>query len=174
MTDLKIIELAIKKTAKNGMERFDFWSLECVKNKSYRIEYLKNKQGLAIIDNQPEGNNSHGWDTFINIEAIVFNHEFAKAFFGEKTYSKKTKPDSIYISDSHDMDSSIVNDEEFIKEYGIDKLKELQIKDSVGLPEGFSGVSFYWKSDIINKGWEYHLQQMVLFEDPLKYLENFL
>lgn len=57
----------------------------------------------------------------------IFSHDFAKAFWGEKT-----KTDRIY-----DCDYEIVDDR--------------------SLP-----------------AWQYHLQQMVLEKEPLKYLEKFL
>lgn len=58
---------------------------------------------------------------------IIFSHDFAKAFFGNKKHTFKSMGNYV-------------------------PLKMLTVK----------------------QGWEYHLQQMVLCEDRLKYLEKFL
>lgn len=64
------------------------------------------------------------------ITAMIFDHGFAKAFWGQE---KNVEEDGRYES-----------------------FKE------------------YWHSRIKYSYWQYHLQQMVLQADPIKYLEKFL
>ncbi len=72
--------------------------------------------------------------------AIVFDHDFAKAFWGEKRYE-------------HVGCGGILN---VLKEIKCPKCGHVEppLKE--------------------HDGWQYHLQQMVLEDDPLKYLEKFL
>lgn len=76
---------------------------------------------------------------------IIFTHDFAKAFWG----NKKT---------------------EIIK---AEKLGENKLIISHKLSHCiFNSMQEYVSIDIL--AWEYHLQQMVLEENPIKYLEKFL
>lgn len=71
----------------------------------------------------------NGWKKFplIQIDSIIFSHEFAKAFWGEREVIKSDKG-----------------------------------------PKGIGTIIGF------NYGWKCHLQQMILEEEPLKYLEMFL
>ena len=71
---------------------------------------------------------------------IIFNHKFAKAFFGERLEKSMCQ----YCH------STNINPTRGCRECGNDIL------------------SF----KIIREGWQYHLQKMVLEEEPLKYLEK--
>lgn len=92
MTDEEILRKAIEKAVKNGyvtiLPGFPYKNYPCFPNKE----------------------NEHF--------SIIFEHEFAKAFWGEKTAA--------------------------------------------------------WRALEAPLAWQYHLQQMVLEEEPLKYLEKFL
>jgi len=66
-------------------------------------------------------------------EYVIYNHDFAKAFWGE---------------------ARVENLPPIRNEVGI----------VIARPRGI----------VSHKGWQYHLQQMVLEEDPIKYLERFL
>lgn len=72
-------------------------------------------------------------------KAIIFSHDFAKAYFGEQTTSHVMGYD---ISKGDIYDHSIF---------------QPTFEYTIELPE-----------------WQFHLQQMVLEEEPLKYLEKFL
>lgn len=105
MTDKQILKKAIEKAVKNGYI-FDY-------TKKYWSESLWHKlqfQGYY--------------------ERFIFNHGFAKAFFGD----------------------------------GFNKITVV--------PEQYD----YYHTDchLIDKDWKFHLQQLVLEEDPIKYLEKFL
>jgi hypothetical protein len=100
MTDQEIFDKAIEKAYPTGTTgRVGAWLVGIDEMKLTEI----NKAGL--------------------IRAIIFHHDFAKAFWGEQEY-----------------------------EYA---------------PNGE-------KTDVKNRGWQYHLQMMVLEEKPIKYLEKFL
>lgn len=94
MSEIEILQKAIEKAVKNG---------------------FKHEQ-MTIDD--PEWLANQLLDTW-NESFLIFNHDFAKAFWGDR----------------------------FIREIGI-------------------GIG--------NPAWRYHLQQMVLEEEPLKYLRKFL
>jgi len=71
--------------------------------------------------------------------AIIFSHDFAKAFWGEKK--------CYWLKGGYDNYDKEIEDLE-------------------------SGDSQDWYQ-VLPK-WQYHLQQMVISEDPVKYLEKFL
>ena len=93
MDNKEILQKAIKKTK---LDRFNFWDLECVKDGTYRVEYVLSHKGLAVIHKEFEENNSHGWDTFVSLESIIFNHDFAKAFWGEERNTLKSGASAIW------------------------------------------------------------------------------
>ena len=66
---------------------------------------------------------------------IIFSHDFAKAFWGEKDY-----------------------------EY----TEELTAEEWAG------GNGNHYGAYFVGLEWQYHLQQMVLEEEPLKYIERFI
>lgn len=74
---------------------------------------------------------------------LLFNHDFAKAFWGEKDYWYETK---CTCSGSWNV--------------GLDQHIQVH-SDGCARPEA-------------ERGFKFHLQQMVLEEEPLKYLEQFL
>lgn len=110
MTDEEILKKSIKKANKNGWKyehdgRITNSLIDWIDNNDERYEKLMES---------------------ISLESIIFDHDFAKAFFG------------IEETDFHDCPYC---------EY-----------------PGWYHVP----------NWQYHLQQMVLEEDPIKYLEKFL
>ena len=87
---------------------------------------------------------------------FIFSHEFAKAFWsnnfvcifcGQSEYETK----ETHTPDIHERTTLCVN-------CGVEAM------DKNEFPE--QGTMLRW--------WQYHLQQMVLEEEPLKYLEKFL
>jgi len=98
MTNKEILEKAIQKATENNFK----WG----------------KQWLTILDNTDS-------NVFINnqLPAILYNHDFAKALWGE------------HIIETGDIE--VINNAEFLIEFS---------------------------------AWQYHLQQMVIADDPIKYL----
>jgi len=80
------------------------------------------------------------------IKGIIFSHSFAKAFFSEELYRDI---DLVSLSDIRNSNAYI------------DKGQ-----DTVVLDDNFTYREL--------PAWKFHLQQMVLEENPIKYLERFL
>lgn len=104
MTNQQILKKAIEKAVKNGW-KFEF------DDKNYTYDWLDRNMR----------------------EHIIFNHDFAKAFWGDKEIEL---PNPEWCGDMPVYDSDLEHD------------------------------SMY--------AWAYHLQQMVLEKEPLKYLVKFL
>lgn len=108
MTDQEILQKAIEKALENGYRPKQFIDLGWYVDVDLKIVYS---------DDDPED--------IISYQEIIFSHDFAKAFWGDK------------------------NTDYAISCMGINRMPFL--------------VS-----------WQYHLTQMVLEPDPIKYLEKFL
>lgn len=72
-------------------------------------------------------------DELVNVEAVVFNHEFAKALWGE---------------------------EWLLRDYWVDRMTE------------YSRGNVLQSWQMGPSPWQYHLQQMVISPDPIRYLEE--
>ena len=83
---------------------------------------------------------------FEHMAGIIFSHSFAKAFFSEELYRDI---DLVSLSDIRNSNAYI------------DKGQ-----DTVVLDDNFTYREL--------PAWKFHLQQMVLEENPIKYLERFL
>lgn len=125
MTDTEILGKAIRKAIKNG----------------YKIQQRDTNKDMTefVVAN---------FDEFIenlfdipSVNTIIFAHDFAKAFFGEKDMWKETKCDCGGV-DFH----------------------------LGGFDMHHEGCS----RPKANRGYKFHLQQMVLEVNPIKYLEKFL
>jgi hypothetical protein len=114
ITDKEIILKAIKRARKQNYKLF---------SKHLPIDfYIEKVEYPYIIDRDRDLG-----DDIRHIYEIIFSHDFAKAFWGEKA-----------------------------EEAQIMKYSDFSCNER-GIPR-----------------WKYHLQQMVLEEEPLKYLEKFL
>ena len=92
---------------------------------------------IIWINNLCNNNTSEELTSFnAKVRAIIFSHDFAKSFWGEK------KMEGILYNDNHFAPNG-------------DDLHGVELRY-----DGFE--------------WQYHLQQMVLEKEPLKYLEKFL
>lgn len=128
----EILKKAIEKAIENGWQTW--WTPYLKENKEKRIKViLKFKNTLQGVGVQITGYGDVDWDGYckgglldwsngyvfalLKFESVVFDKDFAKAFWGEK---------------------------------------HLGYRD-------FEGPT-----------WKYHLQQMVLEEDPIRYLEQFI
>lgn len=120
------------------------------------------------------------WRTIIY---IIFDHDFAKAFWGEaRTYISSV---SVIVNDVWDEKEKmkVINKKEFIKYFGKETLQNyldnrrfsmplnVNIKD---IQKCFKQELHYQEERVPESGWQYHLQQMALEPEPLKYLEKFL
>ena len=115
MTNETILKKAIEKVVKNGWpkrEADSFWG-------------VWNRFGQRMRDEALT-------------PALIFSHDFAKAFFGKK------KLESWEVDDD-----AVGRYDKGCHECGTGKMMKVPI-------------------------WQYHLQQMVLDKDPIKYLEKFL
>ena len=94
---------------------------------------------------------TYNYITSAVITSIIFSHSFAKTFWGEDRY---------YHINEGTIDGFTEEDEltlEFIKN-----------EDEEHLINNKS--SYHW----YQPKWQYHLQQLILCEKPLKYIEQFL
>lgn len=91
-------------------------------------------------------------------KAIIFNHDFAKAFWGEKMVHKicggEIKQINYNVLGEEDEKSNL---------YCV--VCDTSFDDQV--ERGFSGGD-------LTPSWKIKLQQMILEEDPIKYLERFI
>jgi hypothetical protein len=85
----------------------------------------------------------------LEAEHIIFSHDFAKAFWGEELVK---------------MDGD--NKDEFCSSY---KYYARGEREWDKLSVGHFNIGYR-----LEECWQFHLQQMVLEEEPLKYLEKFL
>jgi len=82
--------------------------------------------------------------------SIILSHDFAKAFWG----NEKISPEDFFIPP-----------------------EDFDIQDPSAHDNWYMGGGFEGYGDFLTfKGvaWQYHLQQMVLEEEPIKYLKKFL
>lgn len=88
--------------------------------------------------------------TYIGLESIIFSHDFAKAFWGENWIEKdEEKYDNYYFFQLCKLKT-------LYPTFTYSKLCEIR--------ESIKNLKYY----------QYHLQQMILEKEPLKYLEKFL
>lgn len=87
----------------------------------------------------------------------IFDHRFAKAFWGENQYFHFDEG-SIY----EDRNGNLIH-------YDIEAIEESDEEHLIEDGNNHKG-NYHWYIPV----WQYHLQMMVLEENPLKYLEKFL
>ena len=106
MNNQEILEKAIQKAIDGGFPQA---------GDLLPFELVKNRVGTYLIHSERDG--------WASVEGLIFNHDFAKAIWGEQKIDK------------------VVKDE--------------------------AGIKTYYGP---HSGWQYHLQQMVIADDPIKYL----
>lgn len=139
MTDIEILQKAIEKAEKNG----------------YKNPFVLYSITELIVD-YPFVHNNEGYEDYSewSILAIIFSHDFAKAFW-QDAYFYKPPVENI-------KELPTVNNEE---------------NDVIWIKQSSCGAVFKnnkWIYPFYPVDWQYHLQQMVLEKEPLKYLEKFL
>lgn len=120
MTNEKILEKVLEKARDNGY-----------KDEFNILQRLDNSQSLYQIHDGWILNDECQTEFALDIKTIIFDHDFAKAFWGEET-------------------------EAYWEEWRDGK---------TGMSEGNYGYQ---------TNWQHHLQQMVLWKNPLHYLATFL
>lgn len=116
MSNEQILTKSIEKALGNGWDMFGFAG----KLKAWNVnpgEFNYQTWLFGRLDDRMV------WQLEVSLSDIIFNHDFAKAFWGEKRTWYDPNTDEV---------------------------------------------------DVVNEGWQYHLQQMVLEEEPVKYLEAYL
>lgn len=126
MTKEQILKKAVEKAIKNGWKPFKGIVYE-VETTDYHIIFYTRKKYQRV-----NKGSSMRWGLGMSRNDAIFNHKFAKAFWGEEMTS--AIPDTIQVL--------------------LGKFK-------------YNGIS-------LRPDWVYHIQQMILEEEPLKYLEKFL
>ena len=133
----QILRKVIEKAQKNGWKSLLsnwHWEVESIEGGTLVFFWVEDKPTKGTPN-----------DGAMSTSDILFDHGFAKAFFGEKTYTRKRiliKPTS-----------------------RVSRVGTIDV-------QGFHKRQKFLK----NKGWQYHLQQLVLLpdEDRINYLERFL
>jgi hypothetical protein len=142
MSNEQILKKAIKKAIKNG----------------WKVDYKFNGRNVKV-KNDSEGLPTFYWikeDMRQQARDIIFNHDFAKAFWGEEI-----------ICPFHE------NNKHRYSKYA-ENYKEGEIVPDDVVRIGFKNNKCGICGEKIIHRWQYHLQQMVLEKNPLKYLERFL
>ncbi len=124
MTNKEILQKSIEKAEKNG---FNFIQSIFETMEKYEIKKCNNKY-IDFYTYSKTGSKAHSYS---HINELIFNHDFAKAFWGIKGIWCP-KCNTKYTHCDCEFNATICD---------------------------------YWK---------YHLQQMVLEKEPLKYIEKFL
>lgn len=150
MTQAEILTKAIQKAMQNGFQEFSAYS---------------------FVDGKIHF--SHGdFTTYYSTSDLLFNHDFAKALWGQekKEWLGGFTWYSLYEQDGY----SFKNAQEVLDSWlysGGEPENTVEDLESLS-PDGIRvcGGLIEKKIEITNKGFKYHLQQMVIAEDPIKYL----
>jgi len=135
MENKEILQKAIEKVQTNGYQLDQGLLNFCPDSIEELCFYYEN--GYLTADT------IDGYETYpYSIKDMIFSHDFAKAFWGEKEHDLRSDYDS---RDGADYCSICHTD-----------------------------YNYGWYAKNTKYCWQYHLQQMVLEEEPLKYLEQFL
>lgn len=160
MNSQQILERAIQKTIDGGV--FDVYTFHSLPISAFHVDAEVGVLGKFISDNGEE----------IDVATVIFNYDFAKALFGEPKdewtggyyWLCKWEPESESFKNREELLNS------WIDVTG-DRIDALTDEDSeVEVDGGYIRKSY----KRTNKGWQYHLQQMVIADDPIKYLGEHL
>lgn len=143
MTKEQILKKAISKAVKNGW-KIGIWS---------RKGFYVSPCGYPVFKGYPDD---------LDIWALIFSHQFAKAFWGDRWVCKNCGKPSTLPFKAKDKDGCD----------GSKCIRELFKKGEGYRPEPF--LKFRQAQNRMIFEWQFHLQQMVISKDPIKYLEKFL
>lgn len=138
MTKQEILQKAVEKAIENKWDMFGYFRKGTIRNKQFARYYFTDqnythgaggsRQDQLSIESR---SSTSIFYLHISIPEVIFNHKFAKAFFGEGSRCNACP---------------------------------LKDEDHKFGETGHPYISL----------WRYHLQQMVLEEDPILYLEKYL
>jgi len=147
MTNKEILEKAIKKAVENGYP-----------NHNYNFNYAYSTAGTIQCDG-----------IYISVCFLIFSHDFAKSFYGEEKYES-----SQWVVLYED------NFNTFLNKWTLDEFKRIYPKKHKQIKKGIivEGGNRYYRLEHersrVKEGWQYHLQNQVLSEDPIQYLKSFI
>ncbi len=146
MTEEQILKKAIEKAVKNGWETW--WTPYLKENKEKRLKavlkYTNTLEGIAV---QITGYGDESWDGYSKGGLLDWSNGFVISVL---------KPESIIFSHS------------FAKAFWGETSAVCAACKFDNIPD-----CFCLDKKLILK-WQYHLQQMVLEKEPIKYLEKFI
>ena len=162
MNNKEIIEKALKKVDfSNNLDN------NILLKNGYRFDSVLDTEYLVFYD-------IHGEVSYHSYETIIYSNGFLKAFFGEKEIRGYNISYWLYSPNFPEPDDCVETawiTNNYINKKELDRYKNL-FKDK---EYGQDGYDFKYKAVYNDKsGWQYHAQQMVIKENPLEYLEQFL
>lgn len=134
MTNQEILEKAIQKAIDGGWQKI-------IDDYPATFESLS---GTGIGWNTKRWSKPGGF-YYSDAYTLIFNHDFAKALWGEKEYTPAK-----YVKHREYFTMPATGD--VVHEVNLDRMEY----------------------DLAPGGWQYHLQQMVLADDPIRYLGEHL
>ncbi len=106
--------------------------------------------------------------------SIIFSHDFAKAFWGGGSYRYFVR-DNPWRNRKHYIIIAGRGAKQEVSKEEYDKNIKQSEQDSLDAFSNNLRRSYKtYSKDVKEYSWQYHLQQMVLETEPLKYLEKFL
>ena len=145
------------------------------------IEKAKGNGWLGTYHNWKEAGIPFG-QVLNDFRNILFSHDFAKAFFGEKGYEKKLE-DLTHEWEIEHYEADMTPVYYCTKHCGVSKKKDVVLYDEFeGYGQttpnpnfaGYKSIIFSAHKVAYNQGWQFHLQQMVLDPFPITYISKFL
>lgn len=152
MTDQEIFQAAVEKAVNNGFQivfgDVAKWRVIApMLGKPYLSVFLWSRRD-DVFDAD------HTYEKKYQLEEIIFSHEFAKAFWGEEDK---------FVEKYAEIIEGAIEDFISVEEW------EKNPREDSGTWLRYEPI-YKWR----NHGWKHYLQQMVLEEEPIKYLEQFL
>lgn len=145
MTREEILQQVIKRAMDNGWNKKKVYEWYICEDEYTGNLVVQTKTSINKVRND--------WEVLGTLNDIIFDKDFAKAFWGEEDK---------YIEKYIEIMEGEVFDEISVEEY--------EERKPVNKGWDYFEPVYAWR----NKGWQYHLQQMVLEENPLEYLAKFL
>lgn len=166
MTDEEILFRVIKKAQENNY-----------KPSNLELKFISNDSDYPFFNNK-----INDYEGTCHINKIIFSHDFAKAFWGEeKNYISSVL---IIVNENTKQERlKIIKKREFLKIFGKNAYVafvenshfQIALKHTEEqIQKCFKQELCFRESRVPETGWQFHLQQMILEKEPLKYLESFL
>jgi hypothetical protein len=182
MTNKEIIEKALQKALNNGWAGYSIGGRDTVINAGAVV--ANDKIEVSVVYTFP-GDSSNYVD-IIPAALLIFNHSFSEAFHGELFEVPLLNGIQGDISDTPEIIVNVTDPEgrhithvqpNYIAQHEQDPL----MKDAPHWhrTNGHINLSGNYKRDNVHirfnqSAWRFHLQQMVMEKDPIKYLAQFV